>query len=214
MECYNPIVMNRCKQTEGDYDCSGRGTCMCGTCICPYEFSGTLCETFKVPTVRCSDIKKCMVNVFDSKELTGCNISVTKVKKLEESASFFVQTCQIIHRNCSHSFQIHINKNGTHINSITLKMLDPMEDCVRDFHSFFRKRLLQVCIITIAVAIFFYAITISIRLLYIKWKNKRDNTKKRWRQWIIVLHIFISTNRGEYESPSAPVVEHPNTDEC
>ncbi|KII63049.1 hypothetical protein RF11_09663 [Thelohanellus kitauei] len=147
MECYNPIVMNRCKQTEGDDDCSGRGTCLCGTCICPYEFSGTLCETFT----------KCMVKVFDSKELTRCNISVTKVEKLEESAcillfiqAFFVQTCQMIHRNCSHSFQIYINKNGTHINRITLQMLDPMEglmnnvtDCVRDSNSFFRKRLLQ-----------------------------------------------------------------------
>ncbi|KII63813.1 hypothetical protein RF11_15048 [Thelohanellus kitauei] len=40
--------------------------------------------SIRVSTVRCSDISKCMVKVYDSNEHVGCNIPVTLVEKLDE----------------------------------------------------------------------------------------------------------------------------------
>ncbi|KII72535.1 Tenascin [Thelohanellus kitauei] len=129
--CDHPTMMNKCKETEGAEDCSGKATCVCGTCTCPYEYSGTYCETLTVPTVRCSDISKCMVKVYDSNEHVGCNIPVTLVEKLDESTSYFALSCQMIHQNCLRSFMIHINNNVKHIDRITLKRLDPQQDCLK-----------------------------------------------------------------------------------
>ncbi|KII72546.1 Tenascin-R [Thelohanellus kitauei] len=137
--CDHPTMMNKCKETEGAEDCSGKATCVCGTCTCPYEYSGTYCETLTVSTVRCSDISKCMVKVFDSNEHVGCNIPVTLVDKLDESTcnllfiqAYFAHFCQMIHHNCLRSFMIHINNNGNHIDRITLKRLDPQKGLTDD----------------------------------------------------------------------------------
>ncbi|KII72543.1 Teneurin-m [Thelohanellus kitauei] len=155
MVCDHPIVMNKCKETEGAQDCSGRGTCVCGKCTCPYEYSGTYCETLTVPTVRCSDVNKCMVKVFDSNELLGCNITVTFVKKLDESTcnvifiqAHFAHACQMVHKNCVRSFVIHIDKNGKLFDHITLKRLNPKKslhqrvpECANDSNHHFKIRL-------------------------------------------------------------------------
>ncbi|KII67331.1 hypothetical protein RF11_15591 [Thelohanellus kitauei] len=112
-----------------------------------------------------------MKNVFDSPEFTCCNVRVILIEKLNDSTSYFTHSCQIIHRNCLRLFMIHINKQGTGIDHITLKMLDPIKDCANNSNHYLRKRLLYVCGITSAATIAFYSIAILMRYLYLKKRN-------------------------------------------
>ncbi|KII63817.1 hypothetical protein RF11_15052 [Thelohanellus kitauei] len=107
------------------------------------------------------------MKVYDSAELVSCNITVTLVKKLDESAcililiqAYFALACQMVHKNCVRSFMIHINKNGYDIDQITLKRLDTQKglianvpECGHDPNPYFKIRLLKVCGITSAVTI-------------------------------------------------------------
>ncbi|KII63810.1 hypothetical protein RF11_15045 [Thelohanellus kitauei] len=191
-------MMNKCKETEGAQE--RRGTCVSGRCTCPYEYSGAYCETLTVPTVRCSDISKCMVKVYDSNEHVGCNIPVTLVEKLDESTSYFALSCQMIHQNCLRSFMIHINNNVKHIDRITLKRLDPQQDCSQDPNLYFRKRLVKVCGITSAVTIVFYSITILLHYLFLRWRSNRGLRRQRLREWVF-------NYRGPYDTQTITVDE-------
>ncbi|KII63820.1 Integrin beta-4 [Thelohanellus kitauei] len=197
IECDYLHIMKKCKETEGAPDCSGRGDCVCGTCTCPYNYTGTHCETLTVPTVRCSDIKECMVKVFESNEHAGCNITVTLVQKLVESTSFFVHTCQMVHHKCVRSFMIEINQNGKNIDHIRLKSLDSRRDCANDQNPYFRKRLLYFCGITTAGALAFYSITILLHIIYIKWFN--DNQRR--------VRGMVIKDTERYEITAEPVDE-------
>ncbi|KII63814.1 Integrin beta-7 [Thelohanellus kitauei] len=211
MKCDNPIKRNKCKQSVGSPTCSNKGKCHCGRCSCPHQFKGTFCE-MKTVWVRCSEVNKCMMNVFDTKKTSACTIPIIMVKTLYDSPcellliqAYFIHTCQMIHHNCVRSFMIHINQQGTGIYRISLKIMEQQNDCAQDSNQTFKKRLIKFCVVTSAFAIVFYSITITCHYYYIKWRNKRDMKNRMLLQWII-------KNRGQYEEPLQPVVENPNND--
>ncbi|KII66208.1 Tenascin-X [Thelohanellus kitauei] len=125
MTCSNPLKNNECRRTETSAECSGNGNCDCGKCVCNPGYMGTYCQNVKLPSVRCSDVEKCMLAYFAGTETTACNKPFTVVDKLDEPKSYFTPICEEIYQNCVREFMIKINQDGTTIESITVKKLIP-----------------------------------------------------------------------------------------
>ncbi|KII64188.1 Integrin beta-5 [Thelohanellus kitauei] len=142
-----------------------------------------------VPTIRCSDIEKCMENVFSSKTHLGCNISVTVVEKFDEPLFFLRPICQTIHQNCMREYMLHINEQGSKIDLISLKKLNPLKDCVKGYN--FKKTIFLSVGITSAVTLVFMVIMNSSYYFYKKWQEQQRIEKKKWSRWARVLNFFM-----------------------
>ncbi|KII66323.1 hypothetical protein RF11_14214 [Thelohanellus kitauei] len=132
-----------------------------------------------VPKVKCSDVDRCMSDVFASHEFTACKTPIKVVEKLEEPTSkfllindFFTQICQTFYQECMRQFMIHLNDRGLDVDRISLKKLNEDEgfkndvsDCAQGYK--FKRFYIFLLVITSAATIAFFTLGYGLYLFYV-----------------------------------------------
>ncbi|KII71552.1 hypothetical protein RF11_00793 [Thelohanellus kitauei] len=136
-----------------------------------------------LPDVRCSDVKKCMLDYFASEQTGACSKPVTVVEKFSEELSYYTPICRVVYQSCVREFMIHINEDGKVIEVITVKQLIPSEEC---FHSpNFTKTVLVVLGITAGTTIATFVLACLIYYCYKNQRDQRSDEERLRRRWVL-----------------------------